>query len=55
MDKWSCADRAHEKLLFRVRLVENAEPRLERFGFLVWAVALDSCVSLIQLGNFGNI
>lgn len=55
MDQWSCADRAPEKLLLRVRLVENAEPRVERFGFLVWALALSSCVSLIQLGNFGNI
>lgn len=36
-------------------LVENAELRVERFGFLVWAVALKSCVSLILLGNFGNI
>lgn len=51
MDQWSCADRAPEKLL----LSENAEPRVERFGFLVWALALSSCVSLIQLGNFGNI
>lgn len=48
-------DREHEKLLFRVHLVENPEPSVERFGFLVWAVVLDSCVSLIQLGSFGSI
>lgn len=55
MDKWSYADRACEKLLFRVGLVENAEPNVGRSGFLVWAVALDSCVSLIQMGNFVSV
>lgn len=59
----SCSDRTHWKLPPGGHLVdrtpwgcaENTEPSAERFGFLVRAIAVDSCVSFIQLDSLYNI